>query len=56
MMKQNNNNLYYSPQWDVFGISVQKGEYVFLVTSELEEQSNIYRVLTNNWILIGELG
>lgn len=45
------------PEWNVLGIVSKEvdGGYTLLVTSELEEKSNIYRVLTNKWILIGEL-
>lgn len=50
------NKLYYMPEWNVLGIvSKEVDGYVLLVTSELEEKSNIFRVLTNKWILIGEI-
>lgn len=54
-MRMNDNKLYYMPQWDLFGVSKRIGKYTFLITSEFNEKSNIYRVLTNKWILIGEL-
>ena len=50
------NKLYYMPEWNVLGVATKDaGGYVLLVTSELEEKSNIYRVLTDKWILIGVL-
>lgn len=49
------NKLYYMPDWDLFGVTKRVGIYTFLITSELNDKNNVFRVLTNKWILIGEL-
>ena len=47
--------LFYNADWDLIAITKNKGAHTFLITSELEESSNIYRVLTIKWEYIGDL-
>jgi hypothetical protein len=48
--------IYYNPELDIIAVSTKKVDGMdLLVSSELEETSNIYRVLTFHWEYIGEL-
>lgn len=48
--------LYYNPEMDTIAVLSKKVNGMdLLILSEIDESSNVYRVLTDKWVYIGEL-